>query len=151
LFAPALHFRDREALVSILDAPELAAVDRHARLRRQAQLATQLDELRANFFIKAPLSLRKSARLVVGKMLQHRASFLVWRLEASMKIRLMHGALVIGVLIAVATPSDRSSARTNDVALSTRGAAANVSSNKHRYWRHRGGRHPHYGSRRIRT
>ena len=22
---------------------------------------------------------------------------------------------------------------------------------KHRYWRHRGGSHPHYGSRRIRT
>jgi hypothetical protein len=68
-----------------------------------------------------------------------------------MNIRLMHGALVIGVLIAVATPSNRSSAQTNDVALSAKGATANVSSSKHRYWRHRGGRHPHYGSRRIRT
>jgi hypothetical protein len=27
----------------------------------------------------------------------------------------------------------------------------NTIPHKHRYWRFRGGRHPHYGSRRVRT
>jgi hypothetical protein len=26
----------------------------------------------------------------------------------------------------------------------------NTNPTKHRYWRHRGGRHPHFGSRRVR-
>ena len=27
----------------------------------------------------------------------------------------------------------------------------NMTPTKHRYWRHRGGKHPHFGSRRVRT
>jgi hypothetical protein len=43
-------------------------------------------------------------------------------------------------------------AQSNDVGLSTsKNMMANASLHKHRYWRHRGGKHPHYGSRRIRT
>lgn len=32
-----------------------------------------------------------------------------------------------------------------------RNSATTTSSRKARYWRHRGGQHPHYGSRRIRN
>ena len=69
-----------------------------------------------------------------------------------MNIRLIPGALIISGLIAVATPSNLSLAQSNDIGLSTsKKTTAKVSSHKHRYWRHRGGKHPHYGSRRIRT
>jgi hypothetical protein len=67
-----------------------------------------------------------------------------------MNIKLIPVALIIGGLIAVTTPSNLSLAQSNDVGLSTpKNTTANV--HKHRYWRHRGGRHPHYGSRRIGT
>ena len=73
-------------------------------------------------------------------------------LEVNMNIRLIPGALIIGGLIAFAAPSNLSLAKSNDVGLSaSKNMTAKVSSHKHRYWRHRGGKHPHYGSRRIRT
>jgi hypothetical protein len=31
------------------------------------------------------------------------------------------------------------------------GTSSTMTPTKHRYWRHRGGTHPHYGSRRVRT
>jgi len=67
-----------------------------------------------------------------------------------MNIRLIPGVLIISGLIAVTTPSNPSLSQSNDVGLSTsNNTTANV--HKHRYWRHRGGRHPHYGSRRTGT
>jgi hypothetical protein len=69
-----------------------------------------------------------------------------------MNIRLIPSALIISGLIAIAAPSNLSLAQSNDVGLSTsKNMMANASLHKHRYWRHRGGKHPHYGSRRIRT
>jgi len=69
-----------------------------------------------------------------------------------MNMRLVPGALVIGGLIAIATPSNSSLAQSNDPGLSTsKRVTTNASPKKHRYWRHRGGKHPHFGSRRIRT
>jgi hypothetical protein len=71
-----------------------------------------------------------------------------------MKIRAIGGILIAGALLAVAPLSNRSLAQTNDPNVS---APHNVTPNtkratpKHRYWRFRGGRHPHYGSRRVRT
>jgi hypothetical protein len=41
-----------------------------------------------------------------------------------------------------------------DAGASTPGGSTpntNMTPTKHRYWRHRGGVHPHYGSRRVRT
>jgi hypothetical protein len=73
-------------------------------------------------------------------------------MEASMNIRLVFGALIFGAIAAIAAPPSLS------VAQSTQGAAAksatpntNMNPHKHRSWRHRGGRHPHFGSRRVRT
>ncbi|WOH64768.1 hypothetical protein [Bradyrhizobium sp. BWA-3-5] len=71
-----------------------------------------------------------------------------------MNVRLIFGALIIGVAAAIAVPSGLSLAQSAD-----QGAAApksakpnvNVNPHKHRYWRHHGGRHPHFGSRRVRT
>ena len=60
-----------------------------------------------------------------------------------MDIRLIPGALIISGLIAVAVPSNLSLAQSNDVGLSTpKDMMANASLHKHRYWRHRGGKHP---------
>jgi hypothetical protein len=68
----------------------------------------------------------------------------------SMNIRLILGALMIGGLIAIAAPPHPSFAQSNNVGVSTpKNTTASV--HKHRYWRHRGGKHPHYGSRRVRT
>ena len=67
-----------------------------------------------------------------------------------MNIRLISGALIISGMVALAAPSNLSFAQPNDVGVSTsKTTTANV--HKHRYWRHRGGQHPHYGSRRVRT
>jgi hypothetical protein len=71
-----------------------------------------------------------------------------------MNIRALFGALIVGVVTAIAAPPSLSLAQSAD-----QGAAApksakpntNVTPHKHRYWRHQGGRHPHYGSRRVRT
>jgi hypothetical protein len=67
-----------------------------------------------------------------------------------MNIRLIPVALIVSGLIAVTTPLSPSLSQPNDVGLST-SKNTTTSVHKHRYWRHRGGRHPHYGSRPIRT
>jgi hypothetical protein len=69
-----------------------------------------------------------------------------------MKIRFVYGALVIGALWAIAVPANPSLAQSsNPVVSAPQGTATSVTPWKHRYWRHRGGRHPHYGSRRVRS
>ena len=71
-----------------------------------------------------------------------------------MGIRLGCSALIVGALIAVTMPQSLSMAQSSDQGASaSRSAAANTNTTprKHRYWRHSGGRHPHYGSRRVRT
>jgi hypothetical protein len=71
-----------------------------------------------------------------------------------MNIRLVGSALIIGALTAVTVPQNLSVAQSNDQSASAaRSATANtnMTPHKHRYWRHRGGIHPHYGSRRVRT
>jgi hypothetical protein len=69
-----------------------------------------------------------------------------------MNIKLIPVALIISALVAVAGPSNQSLAQSNDVGLSAaKNTTTNANTYKHRYWRHRGGRHPHYGSRRVRT
>ncbi|WFU27478.1 hypothetical protein QA649_15075 [Bradyrhizobium sp. CB1717] len=71
-------------------------------------------------------------------------------------------ASILSAVVAVAAPSTISLAQPKDgtvAAPKQTGAAApsdarpNTNTNpvKHRYWRHRGGKHPHYGSRRVRT
>jgi hypothetical protein len=79
-----------------------------------------------------------------------------------MNVPAVYGALILGGLVAMIAPTTVSMAQSND-----KGAAApkdtsastpnssrpntNTNPTKHRYWRHRGGTHPHYGSRRVRT
>ena len=71
-----------------------------------------------------------------------------------MNIRMTGSALITGALLAVTPLANRSLAQTNETHVP---AAQSVTPNthratpKHRYWRFRGGRHPHYGSRRVRT
>lgn len=70
------------------------------------------------------------------------------------------GAMVLGGLIALApvTPSLAKSSSNKVYAAnkSTAGALKGETrhvrphTRKHRYWRHRGGSHPHFGSRRLR-
>ncbi|MEH2517689.1 hypothetical protein V1279_003262 [Bradyrhizobium sp. AZCC 1610] len=79
-----------------------------------------------------------------------------------MNTRAVCGALIMSGLVAVAAPSNLSLAQSTDTGVSApkdTGASApksatpntNMNPTKHRYWRQRGGRHPHYGSRRVRT
>jgi hypothetical protein len=79
-----------------------------------------------------------------------------------MNINALCGAVILGGLVAAITPSVPSLAQSNDKAVpapkdvgaSAPGSATpntNTNPTKHRYWRHRGGTHPHYGSRRVRT
>ena len=75
-----------------------------------------------------------------------------------MKILTICGTLLLGgVLISIAqsTPSLAQSTETGASAPKDTGASARQNTNtnptKHRHWRHRGGAHPHYGSRRVRT
>jgi hypothetical protein len=71
-----------------------------------------------------------------------------------MNVRLIFGALIIGVASAIAAPSGLSLAQSADQgAAAPKSAKPNVNVNPHkqRYWRHHGGRHPHFGSRRVRT
>jgi hypothetical protein len=79
-----------------------------------------------------------------------------------MNISTICGVLVLVGSTAVIAPTNASLAQTSDKAVSApkdAGAVAatsatpntNTNPAKHRYWRHRGGRHPHYGSRRVRT
>jgi hypothetical protein len=64
--------------------------------------------------------------------------------------------LVIG-LVVVFDPVNPGFAASNGAALvvadnaAPSGATSTMTPTKHRYWRHRGGTHPHYGSRRVRT
>jgi hypothetical protein len=73
-----------------------------------------------------------------------------------MNIRTVCGALILG-LAATITPTSVSLAQSNDKSVSAPkdiGASTpntNTNPTKHRYWRHRGGAHPHFGSRRVRT
>lgn len=79
-----------------------------------------------------------------------------------MNIRTFCGVLILGGLVATTVPSALSVAQSNapgvsapkDTGAATRKTTApnkNTNPAKHRYWRHRGGKHPHYGSRRVRT
>ena len=77
-----------------------------------------------------------------------------------MNISTICGALVLGGLVAMVAPTTVSQAQSNDKGMSApkeAGASApnsatpNTNPTKHRYWRHRGGKHPHYGSRRVHT
>jgi hypothetical protein len=79
-----------------------------------------------------------------------------------MNIKILCGALILGAsMIAAPTPSPGQSDK-NVAAQKDSGAPAtqstakqatpntNTNPTKHRYWRHRGGKHPHFGSRRVR-
>ena len=78
-----------------------------------------------------------------------------------MNIRTVCSALILGGLVAAApaTPSLAQSggqggpAQKEAVKPAPATAKPNTNTNptKHRHWRHRGGSHPHYGSRRVRT
>jgi len=71
-----------------------------------------------------------------------------------MNIRLVCSALMIGALTAVAAPQNQSVAQSNDQKAAAPKSATpntNMTPRKHRYWRHQGGRHPHFGSRRVRA
>jgi len=71
-----------------------------------------------------------------------------------MNIRRIFGIMIVGAAIAVAAPSSLSLAQSTDQAAAAPKSAkpnTNVNPHKHRYWRHHGGRHPHFGSRRVRT
>ena len=92
--------------------------------------------------------------------LSRSALALVGRLEASMNIPTVCGALILAGSVAMIVPISVSLAQSGDKDVSApkeAGASApnrpntNTQPTKHRYWRHRGGTHPHYGSRRVRT
>lgn len=76
-----------------------------------------------------------------------------------MKIRTVWCALVLGglVIMVPATPSlaqssgDHGTAPKEAVPAGSTTRNTNTNPTKHRHWRHRGGRHPHFGSRRVRT
>jgi hypothetical protein len=74
-------------------------------------------------------------------------------MEASMNIRSVFGALIVGVVAAIAAPPIPAMAQSTEGAAAAKSAKpnTNVNPHKHRYWRHRGGQHPHFGSRRART
>jgi hypothetical protein len=84
----------------------------------------------------------------------------VSHLEASMNIPTVYGALILGGLAVIIAPTTVSLAQSNDKGMSATDTGAapgssapntNTNPTKHRHWRHRGGVHPHYGSRRVRT
>jgi hypothetical protein len=73
-----------------------------------------------------------------------------------MNIPTVHGALILGGLVAMIAPTTVSIAQSNDKGVSAKDIGAstpntNTNPTKHRYWRHRGGTHPHFGSRRVRV
>jgi hypothetical protein len=77
-----------------------------------------------------------------------------------MNVRTVCRALILIGSISAAQPSfsqaqPTAPAATVPQAAATASGAAKPNTNtnptKHRYWRHRGGSHPHYGSRRVRT
>lgn len=79
-----------------------------------------------------------------------------------MNLRTACGALILAGMTATVAPLTLSLAQPNTPAASApkdigesspKSATPNTTMRpaKHRYWRHRGGKHPHYGSRRVRT
>jgi hypothetical protein len=79
-----------------------------------------------------------------------------------MKILTVCGALVLAGLVATSAAPTLSKAQSIDKSVSAprdAGSSApdratpntNTNPTKHRHWRHRGGKHPHFGSRRVRT
>jgi hypothetical protein len=79
-----------------------------------------------------------------------------------MNIRAICYTLILGGLLATIAPATPSLAQSTAPATpapagagAPAGAATTPNTNtnptKHRYWRHRGGKHPHYGSRRVTT
>jgi hypothetical protein len=64
-------------------------------------------------------------------------------------------AISLGPALAQTPPSGVDSPSTTPAqqgasdAASKKGSNIRASPRKHRYWRHRGGRHPHFGSRRL--
>jgi hypothetical protein len=79
-----------------------------------------------------------------------------------MNVRTVYGALILIGSIATAQPTFSQAQSTDPAASARKPAAAPPASNaatpntntnpaKHRHWRHRGGSHPHFGSRRLRT
>jgi hypothetical protein len=82
-------------------------------------------------------------------------------LEASMKIQNVCRTLILVGLLAAA-PANLSMAQSSGPGTPTAKESAtsasekaapnrNMNPTKHRHWRHRGGRHPHYGGRPVRT
>jgi hypothetical protein len=72
--------------------------------------------------------------------------------EASMKTRPAFAALILGVVTGIAVPSSQSLAQSADQGTAASKSAkpnTNMTPQKHRAWRHQGGRHPHFGSRRV--
>jgi hypothetical protein len=109
-----------------------------------------------------PPSRKALIALVAGSMVRHPRMARGIPTEASMKIRTVTSALILAGLVAVVAPSPPVVAQPKDsgaTAPNQAGAAAskeatpntNTNPTKHRYWRHRGGKHPHYGSRRVGT
>lgn len=79
-----------------------------------------------------------------------------------MKIRTTYRTLFLSAVLAAALPSTVPLAQPKDgigAAPKQTGTVApgdarpntNTNPSKHRYWRHRGGKHPHFGSRRVRS
>jgi hypothetical protein len=79
-----------------------------------------------------------------------------------MNIPTIRSALLLAGLAIMIAPTTVSLAQSHDKGVSTlkdTGASApnsstsntNMNPTKHRHWRHRGGIHPHFGSRRVRT
>lgn len=72
-----------------------------------------------------------------------------------MNIRILYCVLILGGFLGIFASPAVSLAQADQPGLSAPTAnkvlALQKSPNKHRYWRHRGGKHPHYGSRRARS
>jgi hypothetical protein len=76
-----------------------------------------------------------------------------------MNIPTVCSALILGGLVAMIAPGSSLAQSTDKGALATKDSVApaanratpNTNPTKHRYWRHRGGKHPHFGSRRVGT
>lgn len=77
-----------------------------------------------------------------------------------MTVRIACGALMLAGWIAILVPSPSpaqsaqpgaSAATSATTKPATTAANTKAKPTKHRYWRHRGGSHPHFGSRRTRT
>lgn len=68
-----------------------------------------------------------------------------------MNIQAAGAILIVSALLTVAPLSTRCLAQANDTNASVTPNTQRASPHHHRYWRFRGGVHPHYGSRRVRT